>query len=151
MFKIKGYEGPTLECDKCGSEMQLKNGRFGKYFGCMNESCKNTRKLLRNGEAVLSRGLGDGTVDLRPLEVGRNPFKVNDVVLTSGTGGLYPPRVAIARVVRLDDDGAIALPMASPAQNSLALVRRPYEPAALSDFDTPLDDTDETSVPDVAQ
>ena len=49
-FKIKGYEGPTLECDKCGSEMQLKSGRFGKYFGCTNESCKNTRKLLKNGE-----------------------------------------------------------------------------------------------------
>lgn len=49
-FKIKGYEGPTLECDKCGSEMQLKTGRFGKYFGCTNEECKNTRKLLRNGE-----------------------------------------------------------------------------------------------------
>jgi DNA topoisomerase-1 len=49
-FKIRGYEGPTLECDKCGAEMQLKNGRFGKYFGCTNESCRNTRKLLRNGE-----------------------------------------------------------------------------------------------------
>lgn len=51
-FKIKGYDGPTLECDKCGEEMQLKNGRFGKYFGCTSESCKNTRKLLRNGEAA---------------------------------------------------------------------------------------------------
>ena len=51
-FKIKGYEGPTLECDKCGAEMQLKNGRFGKYFGCTAEDCKNTRKLLRNGEAA---------------------------------------------------------------------------------------------------
>jgi len=51
-FKIKGYEGPTLDCDKCGAEMQLKNGRFGKYFGCTSESCKNTRKLLRNGEAA---------------------------------------------------------------------------------------------------
>ena len=51
-FKIKGYEGPTLECDKCSSEMQLKTGRFGKYFGCTNEECKNTRKLLRNGEAA---------------------------------------------------------------------------------------------------
>ena len=49
-FKIKGYDGPTLECDKCGSEMQLKSGRFGKYFGCTNSECKNTRKLLRNGE-----------------------------------------------------------------------------------------------------
>lgn len=51
-FKIKGYEGPILECDKCGAEMQLKNGRFGKYFGCTSETCKNTRKLLRNGEAA---------------------------------------------------------------------------------------------------
>ena len=32
--------------------MQLKNGRFGKYFGCTNEQCSNTRKLLRNGEAA---------------------------------------------------------------------------------------------------
>ncbi len=49
-FKIKGYDGPILECDKCGAEMQLKTGRFGKYFGCTSEDCKNTRKLLRNGE-----------------------------------------------------------------------------------------------------
>jgi DNA topoisomerase-1 len=51
-FKIKGYDGPVIECDKCGSDMQLKTGRFGKYFGCTNETCKNTRKLLRNGEAA---------------------------------------------------------------------------------------------------
>ncbi|GAA3911820.1 type I DNA topoisomerase [Litoribacillus peritrichatus] len=49
-FKIKGYDGPVLECDKCASEMQLKTGRFGKYFGCTNEECKNTRKLLKSGE-----------------------------------------------------------------------------------------------------
>lgn len=51
-FKLKGYEGPLIECDKCGSDMQLKSGRFGKYFGCTNEACKNTRKLLRNGQAA---------------------------------------------------------------------------------------------------
>ncbi|MDP1931471.1 MAG: type I DNA topoisomerase [Gammaproteobacteria bacterium] len=51
-FKIRGYEGPLIECDKCGSDMQLKSGRFGKYFGCTNEECKNTRKLLRSGQAA---------------------------------------------------------------------------------------------------
>ncbi|MBE0362302.1 DNA topoisomerase I [Pseudoalteromonas ulvae UL12] len=51
-FKLKGYEGPLIECDKCGADMQLKAGRFGKYFGCTAEECKNTRKLLRNGEAA---------------------------------------------------------------------------------------------------
>ncbi len=49
-FKIRGYDGPTLECHKCGSEMQLKTGRFGKYFGCLNDNCGATRALQRNGE-----------------------------------------------------------------------------------------------------
>ena len=51
-YRIKGYEGPSLECDKCGAEMQLKTGRFGKFFGCTNAECKNTRKLLKSGEAA---------------------------------------------------------------------------------------------------
>ena len=51
-FKIKGYDGPIVECDKCGSDMQLKTGRFGKYFGCTNDECKNTRKLLKSGEVA---------------------------------------------------------------------------------------------------
>lgn len=54
-FKLKGYDGPVLECDKCGSEMQLKTGRFGKYFGCALDGCKNTRKLLKSGEAAPPR------------------------------------------------------------------------------------------------
>ena len=49
-FKIRGYDGPTLECHKCGSDMQLKTGRFGKYFGCLNDNCGATRALQRNGE-----------------------------------------------------------------------------------------------------
>jgi DNA topoisomerase-1 len=32
--------------------MELKSGRFGKYFDCTNDDCKNTRKLLANGEAA---------------------------------------------------------------------------------------------------
>ncbi len=49
-FKIKGYDGPVVECDKCGSDMHLKLGRFGKYMGCT--SCDNTRKILKNGEVA---------------------------------------------------------------------------------------------------
>jgi rod shape-determining protein MreC len=88
-------------------------------------------RLLRNGQPVISQGRGDGTVDLRPLEVGRNPFRPGDIVVTSGTGGLYPPLVPVARVVRLDDDGAIARPIADPASASFALVEQPYEPEAV--------------------
>ena len=38
----------------------------------------------------------------------------------------------MARVVRLDDDGAIALPMADPSSTSFAIVEPPYEPAAIT-------------------
>ncbi|WP_133492471.1 type I DNA topoisomerase [Alcanivorax sp. 24] len=54
-FRIKGYDGPTLECEKCGSEMQLRTGRFGKFFKCTNDDCGNTRKLLKNGEPAPPR------------------------------------------------------------------------------------------------
>ena len=44
-FKIKGYDGPVVECDKCGADMHLKLGRFGKYMACTQ--CDNTRKILK--------------------------------------------------------------------------------------------------------
>lgn len=90
-------------------------------------------KILRDGQPVISQGRGDGTIDLRPLEVGRNPFKPGDIVITSGTGGLYPPLVPVARVVKLDDDGAIALPLADPSSTSFAIVEPLYEPEAVAE------------------
>ena len=82
-FKIKGYDGPIIECDKCGSDMELKNGRFGKYFGCTNEECKNTRKLLRNGEAAPPK---EDPVDLPEL-----PCEKSDAhfVLRDGASGIF--------------------------------------------------------------
>jgi len=82
-FHIKGYDGPTLECDKCGSEMQLKSGRFGKYFGCTSESCKNTRKLLRSGEPAPPKMDPVAMPELQCL-------KVDDTyVLRDGAAGLF--------------------------------------------------------------
>ena len=89
-------------------------------------------RILRGGTPVISTGRGDGTIDIRPLEVGRNPFKRGDIIITSGTGGLYPPLVPIARVVRLDDDGALGMPIADPSQASFVIVERPFEPEALA-------------------
>jgi DNA topoisomerase-1 len=82
-FKIKGYDGPSLECDKCGEQMQLKNGRFGKYFGCMAQDCKNTRKLLRNGEAAPPK--------MTPVPMPELPcVKVEDhYILRDGAAGLF--------------------------------------------------------------
>lgn len=94
-------------------------------------------RILRGGQPVISTGRGDGTIDVRPLEVGKNPFKPGDIIITSGTGGLYPPLIPIAKVVRLDDDGAIAIPIADPARVSFAIVEPPYEPEALAEAPAP--------------
>jgi rod shape-determining protein MreC len=94
-------------------------------------------RLLRNGIPVIAQGRGDGTLDVRPLEVGRNPFKRGDIIISSGTGGLYPPLVPIGRVVKLDDDGAVAIPLADPSTTSFAIVEPPFEPAAVAAENAP--------------
>jgi DNA topoisomerase-1 len=82
-FKIKGYEGPSLECDKCGAQMQLKTGRFGKFFGCTGEGCKNTRKLMKSGQAAPPK------MDAVPMPELRCA-KVDDFyVLRDGAAGMF--------------------------------------------------------------
>ena len=94
-------------------------------------------RLLRNGIPVIAQGNGDGTVEVRPLEVGRNPFRPGDLIISSGTGGLYPPLVPVARVVRLKGDEAIALPLADPSTASFAIVEPPFEPEAMTTENQP--------------
>ncbi len=80
-FRIKGYDGPVLECDKCGAEMQLKSGRFGKYFGCTR--CSNTRKLLRSGQPAPPKADPISMPELRCE-------KVDDhFLLRDGAAGLF--------------------------------------------------------------
>jgi len=82
-FRIKGYDGPVIECDKCTADMQLRTGRFGKYFGCTNTECKNTRKLLRNGEVAPPK--------MDPVQMPELAcLKVEDhYVLRDGASGLF--------------------------------------------------------------
>jgi len=48
------FMDPALhECDKCGSEMQLKTGRSRKYFGLYQQRMQeHPHKLLKSGEAA---------------------------------------------------------------------------------------------------
>jgi DNA topoisomerase-1 len=46
--KIKAEVGEIDPCEKCGSEMAIKSGRFGNFFGCVGyPECKNLRPLLK--------------------------------------------------------------------------------------------------------
>ena len=80
-FKIKGYDGPTIPCDKCDGEMQLKTGRFGPYFACNN--CDNTRKVLKNGQPAPPR------VDPIKMEHLRSTKHDDYFVLRDGAAGLF--------------------------------------------------------------
>ena len=82
-FKLKGYEGPVIDCDRCGAEMQLKTGRFGKYMACTNEECKNTRKILKSGEVAPPKE--------DPVHLPELPCTQSDAyfVLRDGAAGIF--------------------------------------------------------------
>jgi rod shape-determining protein MreC len=86
-----------------------------------------------DGLGVLITGRGDHLLDVRTLDSATINLKVGDVLLASGTGGLYQPRTPVARIVRLTRDGALAVPLAQPTATVAVIV----EPASDANVDTP--------------
>jgi rod shape-determining protein MreC len=85
-------------------------------------------RRARDGLPALAYGRGNGDLDVRTLNIANNPFKPGDILVTSGTGGLYPPNIPVAIVVQRQDDGALARPLADPAKVDAVSVLRPYTP-----------------------
>jgi len=49
-------EVTDIICEHCGSNMVVKNGRFGKFAACPNyPTCKNTKPLTKSGEALVEK------------------------------------------------------------------------------------------------
>ena len=49
-------EETDIICDKCGSRMIVKNGRFGRFAACPNyPTCKNTKPLVKPEEETKER------------------------------------------------------------------------------------------------
>lgn len=94
-------------------------------------------RLVRGGIPALATGRGDGTMDIKPLELGESPFKRGDLVMTSGVGGIFPPGIPVAVVVATQRDTTIARPLADPGQVDYAIVQRLYQPAANQPLDPP--------------
>ena len=63
--------------------MHLKMGRFGKYMGCTNEECKNTRKILKSGEIAPPKE--------DPVPLPELPCEKSDAyfVLRDGAAGIF--------------------------------------------------------------
>ena len=86
---------------------------------------KNVTPVQRASDSLpaFATGRGDGTVDIQPINIGTNPFKGGDLMITSGSGGLYSPGIPVAVVIRKTETGAIGRVLANPAKVSHAIVQ----------------------------
>ncbi len=78
-----------------------------------------------DGLALIVNGRGDDLLDVRTLQNATVTLKVGDIVIASGSGGLYQPRTPIGRIVRVTRDGALAIAFASPGSASAVIVEPP--------------------------
>jgi rod shape-determining protein MreC len=87
-------------------------------------------RRAQDGVAAFAQGKGDGQLQLRLINLGINPLKVGDVFVTSGSGGLYRPGIALAAVTSLTRDGAVARVLSDPAATEFVSVERIWAPQA---------------------
>ncbi|WP_296404014.1 type I DNA topoisomerase [Psychrobacter sp.] len=80
-FEVPGSDAPTIDCNKCDGQMELKTGRFGPYFAC--EKCDNTRKVLKNGEPAPPRM---DPIDMPQLQSTKHE---DHFILREGAAGLF--------------------------------------------------------------
>ncbi|WP_082336970.1 rod shape-determining protein MreC [Porphyrobacter sp. AAP60] len=100
--------------------------------------------LLTDSESVLpvrrakgdviafAEGRGDGLLRVRLVNLGVNPLKVGDLMVTSGAGGYYRPGVAVAVISSITPDGGIARLVAEPAATNFVAIEPVHQPAAVA-------------------
>jgi len=126
----------------------IETGRFASRVLLLTDGASNVPvRLVRNGIPAMATGRGDGTLDIKPLEVGANPFRKGDIFVTSGTGGIFPPNIPAAIVVSVSRDETLARPLANPARSDFAVVQRVYMPAADGTLDRAPPPSDELQAP----
>ncbi|MFQ5431211.1 MAG: type I DNA topoisomerase [Nitrospinota bacterium] len=80
MKKVKAEIKTDEICDKCGADMIIKFGRFGKFMACSNyPECKNTKPVSKNGDV----GSEPEKTDEKCPECG------SDMVLRNGRFGKF--------------------------------------------------------------
>ena len=84
-------------------------------------------RRAKDNIAAISAGRSDGSLEIRSLTAGVNPFKPGDIMVTSGTGGIYQPNIPVAIIVRIEGDIAVGVPLANPARVEAVMVQRAFE------------------------
>ncbi|HEX8582894.1 MAG TPA: rod shape-determining protein MreC [Allosphingosinicella sp.] len=109
----------------------IETGRWAARVLLVSDGASNIPvRLVRDGTPAIAMGDGQGSVELKTLEVGKNPFRRGDILVTSGVGGVYPPNIPVAIVARVEGDRTFAKPLADPSAADFAMVLRPYQPIA---------------------
>jgi rod shape-determining protein MreC len=133
-------------------------------IGRVLETGRNSARvlLLTDSESVLpvrrakgdvvafAEGRGDGVLRVRLVNLGINPLKPGDLMVTSGAGGYYRPGVAVAIITKITPDGGIGRLVAEPSATGFVAVEPIYQPeafAALAGPRTPLDAGPEATAP----
>lgn len=107
----------------------LEAGRWASRVLLVSDGASNVPvRLVRDGTPAIATGRGDGTLELKTLEVGKNPFRRGDILVTSGVGGIYPPNIPVAVVTAVQGDRTVAKPLADPASVDHAVVLAMYLP-----------------------
>ncbi|HEY0314202.1 MAG TPA: rod shape-determining protein MreC [Allosphingosinicella sp.] len=121
----------------------IESGHFASRVLLVSDGASSVPvRLVRDGTPAIAVGHGDGTIDLKTLEVGKNPFRRGDVLVTSGIGGVFPPGVPVAVVAAVQKDRTVAKPLADPARIDFAMVLPIYQPLA----DKPLSPQTQTAL-----
>jgi rod shape-determining protein MreC len=117
---MEGLVGRVLEVGRSTSRVMLITD---------TESLVPVRRA-KDSVPAFAQGRGDGTLQIRLINLGINPLNKGDVMVTSGSGGLYRPGTAVATVVELTRDGGIARVLSDPAATEYVVVEQIWAPAA---------------------
>ena len=79
-------------------------------------------RVVRTGQPAIVAGRGDGGLDVRTSIAGALPFVRGDLLVTSGTGGVYPPDLPVAVVTSVSGEEALARAFANAATLDFAQV-----------------------------
>jgi len=123
----RGVIGRVLETGRGSARVQLLTD---------SESVLPVRRA-KDDVIAFAEGRGEGLLRIRLVNLGLNPLKVGDLMVTSGAGGYYRPGVAVAVIAKITPDGGLARLVAEPSSTSFVAVEQVAQPDAVAALGDP--------------
>ncbi len=118
----RGVIGRVLEAGSISSRVLLLTD---------SESVLPVRRA-KDDVVAFAEGRGDGLVRVRLVNLGINPLKVGDLMVTSGAGGFYRPGIAVAMITQITNDGGIARLVAEPSATNYVAVEPVHQSTVIT-------------------